>query len=117
MIFHPHRVEVVQCKFTDTLNQDSELATKEELLGLEVNLLVNCRGGEDVVTDADVVDEDALELGGLGGGAKDFIFLEGLQIVDIEIADNGVISLLRIHDLHRRRGHRLHFFLSCGGGG
>lgn len=88
MVLHAHRVEVVQGEFADALNQDGELAAKKGLLGLEVDLLVDGRGGEDVVTDTDVVDEDALKLGGLGWGTENFIFLERLKIVHIEIADN-----------------------------
>ncbi len=131
MLLHPHRIEVIEGKFTNALNQDGELAAKEEGLRLEVDLLVNRGRGEDVVTDAHVVDENALQLGGLGRRSQYLIFLESFQIVDIEIADDGIISRLRLHNLHcsellaffglRRPGGGsrllLFFFLGIGDGG
>ena len=110
MVFHSHGVQFVQGEFADALNQDGELAAEKECLGLEVDLLIHSGGRKDVVADADVVNKDTLEFGGLGGSAKNLIFLERLQVVDVEIADNRARSLLGVHKL--RRYHLLAFFVA-----
>ena len=44
VLLHAHRIQIVQGKFTDTLDQDGEFTAEEESLRLEVNLLVHLRG-------------------------------------------------------------------------
>ena len=44
VLLHTHRIQIVQGKFTDALDQDGELTAEEESLRLEVNLLVHLRG-------------------------------------------------------------------------
>jgi len=58
MFFHLHSVEVIECKFTHTLNADDEFTAKVGLLCLKVDLFVHEGGGENVVADADVVDKN-----------------------------------------------------------
>ena len=108
MLFHAHGIEVIESEFTNALNQDGELAAEEERLRLEVDLFVHGCGREDVVANTDVVDENTLQLGGLGGRAQYLIFLESFQIVHIEIADHLVISRLGLDD--RDSSHLLAFF-------
>ena len=85
MLLHTHGIEVIQGKFANALNQDGEFTAKEKCLRFEINLFVDSRSGEDIVADAYVIGEDALELGRLGGRAQDFVLLEGLKVVDVEI--------------------------------
>ena len=86
-------------------------------LCLEVNLLVDGRGREDIVADAHVVHKNALQFGGLGWGAEDFVFLESLQIVRIEISHDLIKPRLGFCDLSG--DHLLAFFLrgARGSGG
>ena len=63
MLLHAHGVEFVEGELADALNQDSELTAEEGLLSLKIDLLVNCCRRENIVTDADVVIEDSLQLG------------------------------------------------------
>lgn len=56
------------------------------MFSFEVNLLVDLGSGENIVTDGNVVDEDTFKFVCLG--AKNFIFLECLQIIDREISNN-----------------------------
>ena len=60
------------------LDQDSELSAKEVGLRLKVDLLLDLRGRKDIVAHANIVVKEALKLLGLGRGAEDLIFLEGL---------------------------------------
>ena len=63
MLLHAHGVELVEGELADALNQDSELTAEEGLLSLKIDLFVNCCRRENIVTDADVVIEDSLQLG------------------------------------------------------
>ena len=92
MLFHPHGVQVVQTELGDSLDTDNEFAAEVGLFSLEVNGLVDLLGGKDVVADTDVVNEDGLKLIGLG--TEDLVLLESLQIVNCQIADNWLLTLL-----------------------
>lgn len=63
VVFHLHGVQVVEGKLRDSLNRNGEFTAEVSLLGFEVNTFVDGRGREDVVADADIVDEDTLQLG------------------------------------------------------
>ena len=69
------------------------------MLGLKIDLFIDSCGREDVVTNTDVVGEDALQLGRLGGSTEDLVLLEGLKVVDVEVADNPVSSRLGLGNL------------------
>ena len=86
MLFHFHRVQVVQAKLRDTIDTNGEFSAKVSLFSFEVDFFIDLRSRENVVTDGNVVNEDALQFVCLG--AKNFIFLECLQIVDGEVTDN-----------------------------
>lgn len=88
MVLHLHLVKLVKGKFWNTLDQDCEFATKEGCLGLEVDFFFNRGSGENIVSDTDVVEKDALEFLSLGGCSEDLIFLKGLQIVHVKVTDN-----------------------------
>ncbi len=57
------------------------------MLRFEVNFFVYLGSRENVVSDRNVVNEDALELVCLG--AKNLVFLECFQIVNGEVANDG----------------------------
>lgn len=78
MLFHAHRIEVVEGKFADPLNKDGKFPSKEEGFSLKVNTLFHSCGREDVVADTDVASKNTLKLSGLGGRAQDFVLLECL---------------------------------------
>ena len=109
MLLHAHRIEVIKGKFANALNQDGEFTAKEECLRFEINLFVDSRSGEDIVADAYVIGEDALKLGSLGRRAQDFVLLEGLEVVDVEITHHRLISRPGID--HRSSCNRLLAFL------
>lgn len=79
MVFHLHGVEVVKGELRDALDGNRELAPEVRLFGFEINALIEGGGGKDIVTDADIVDEDTLELGGVR--TENLVFLESLQVV------------------------------------
>ena len=114
VFLHAHRVQIIQGKLTDALDENGKLASKEERLCLKVNLLVNCCGRENVVADAYVISKDLLELVSLGRCTQNFILLESLQIVHIKIADDLVISSPRVDHLRRSQAFGL-FKLACSG--
>lgn len=112
MLFHLHRVEVVESKLRDTGDADREFTAKVSLLGLEVDSFINLLGRKNIVSYCDVVNKDTFKLVGLR--AQNFVLLEGLKIVHGEIADNrlvastmgGLLSLLK-----RELGHSSDCFL------
>ena len=84
------------------------------MLSFKVNLFVNLGGRKNVVTDGNVVDENALELVSLG--AKNFILLESFQIVHGQVADH-ILALARLRLLgffERELGHSLDGLLGGG---
>ena len=66
MVFHLHLIELVKGEFGHTLDQDCEFAAEERCFGLEIDLFFNWSRRENIITDADVVEEDALEFLRLG---------------------------------------------------
>ena len=88
MVLHLHLVELIKGEFGDALDQDREFATEKVCLGLEIDLFLNWGSRENIISDANVVEEDALELLRLGWRSKDLVLLEGLQIVHVKVTDN-----------------------------
>ena len=99
MLLHAHLVEVVELELADALNQDGELAAEEEILRLEIELFIEAGCGENVVADADVIDEDFLQRGGLVFVAEDFVLLERLEVVNVEVANGQGAVLVWLNNL------------------
>ncbi len=93
MLLHFHRVQVIEAELRDSINSDGELAAKIRLFCLKVDFFIDLRSRENVVSDGNVVDKNALELVCLG--SKNFIFLECLQVVNSEITNDGTAFCLR----------------------
>ena len=79
VIFHLHWVEIIESELRNTFNGDREFSAKIWLLSFKINLLVKGCCGENVIADANIVNEDALEFGRVC--SKDFILLESFQMV------------------------------------
>ena len=99
MLLHAHLIEVVELELADTLNQDRELAAEEEILRLKIELFVKAGCGENVVADADVIDKDFLQRGGLVFVAEDFVLLERLEVVYVEVANGQGSVLIGLNNL------------------
>ena len=99
MLFHAHLIEVIELELADTLNQDRELAAEEEILRLKIKVFVKASCGENVVADADVIDKDFLQRGGLVFVAEDFVLLERLEVVYVEVANGQGTVLVRLNNL------------------
>ena len=76
MLFHLHGVQVIEGELGDALDDDGEMTAEERFRRFKVNLLVDLRGREDVISDGDVLHENGLQFGGVG--AQDLILLESL---------------------------------------
>lgn len=87
VLLHAHLIEVIEHEFANALNQDSEFTAKERILSLEIDLVIVASGREDVVSDADVVDENLLKHGSLVLVAKNLVLLESLKVIDVKVAD------------------------------
>ena len=92
-MLHFHRVQVIKTKLRDSIDSYGELATEIRLFCFEVNFFINLSGRKNVVSDGNVVDKNTLELVCLG--SENFIFLECLQVVNCEIADDCTAFYLR----------------------
>lgn len=99
MLLHAHLIEVVELELADTLNQDRELAAEEEIFRLKIELFVKASCRENVVADADVIDKDFLQCGGLVFVAEDFVLLESLEVVYVEVANGQGAVLVWLNNL------------------
>lgn len=77
MIFHLHRVEVVEEKLRDSFDNDGVVPIEERLRGFYGRFSINVIGREQIVTNEHVPREDALEL--LFLGVHDPELLESLE--------------------------------------
>ena len=99
VLLHAHLIEVIELEFADALNQNCKFTTEEETFRLKVNFIIVAGRGENVVTDADVVDENFLKQGHLVLVAEDLVLLERFEVVDVEVADDTCAVFVGVHDL------------------
>ena len=100
VFLHAHTIKVIKLEFADALNQNCKFAAKEEAFCLEVDFVIVAGRGEDVVTDAHVIDKDLLEHGCLVLVTEDLVLLERLEVVNVEVANDTCGVLVGVHELH-----------------